>query len=76
MEENFSDVVNVVLKSKMAATSNQKDENNQILYDLLVQAEWQLEAEPLVNMSDIVYNVKEEVNANWNSLMKATLNLF
>ena len=50
MKDNFSDVV---LKFKMAATSDQKDENNQILYDLLVQAEWQLEAEPLVNIFGI-----------------------
>ena len=32
----------------MAAENGQAGSNDQILYDLLVQAEWQLETEPVV----------------------------
>ena len=34
----------------MAAENGQEGNNDQILYDLLVQAEWQLEAEPVVRI--------------------------
>jgi len=61
------------LKSKMAATSNQKDENNQILYDLLVQAEWQLEAEPLSKAEQEFWKEKGPLHWKFWRLSQITL---